>query len=50
MVVLEGWTVSYERGTPVISNRAVVHILAMAQGDWYLIAERPAPAPHLAHP
>ena len=54
MGLLGGWAFSYERGTPV--RDLSVKVLLNPQGllnprrDWSVVAEQPAPAPHLAHP
>ena len=54
MVALGGVAVSYERGNPVLLlddiRAPVVVQLRGLWRDWYVIAEQPAPAPHLAHP
>ena len=57
MVVLGGWVVSYERGTPVAEGHAHATPCVLMErevhlplGDWYSIAEQPASAPDLAQP
>ena len=47
MLVLQGGTVSYERGGKQRQPRVR---FPPAKRDWYFVAEQPAPAPHLARP
>ena len=38
------------KGAPIATMIASLPIPPGVQGDWYFVAEQPAPAPHLAHP